>query len=92
MVVITAPAALARRQDRRSIYRLAIQKRCRDSRGSSRMTENQEQMLDECLEADHGLTPKEIDYLEDLDNNWRDRDLSQKQADWLERINARINR
>lgn len=54
------------------------------------MTKDQESILDDLLAADSGLTGREIDYIEDLDQNWRDRDLSEPQNDWLQRIAERV--
>lgn len=44
----------------------------------------QDEMLEECLSADHGLTPRELDFIDDLDRHWRDKVLSDKQIAWHE--------
>ena len=54
------------------------------------MTHDQEAMLDECLNAESGLTPWECDFLDSLDQNFRERKLSDKQAEVLERINRKV--
>lgn len=54
------------------------------------MTVKQERLLDDILAVDRGLTGREIDFLDDLDQNWRDRDLSERQDDWLQRIGERV--
>ena len=43
-------------------------------------------MLDEVLEVEEGLSGREIDFLDSLDNGWRGRDLTEKQAEWLNKI------
>lgn len=50
------------------------------------MTQVQTHQLDSLCEMESGLTPWELDFVCNLDENWRDRDLSDKQADLLERI------
>ena len=54
------------------------------------MTKDQEAMLDECLNAESGLTPWECDFIDNLDQNFRERELSDKQVEVLERINGKI--
>lgn len=54
------------------------------------MTSEQEKMLQECLDSDHGLTAWELDFIENLDENFRDRPLSEKQVDILVRINGKV--
>jgi len=54
------------------------------------MTKDQESMLEECLNAESGLTPWEMDFIDNLDQNFRERDLSEKQTEVLERINGKI--
>jgi hypothetical protein len=54
------------------------------------MTTDQEKTLDECLEAESGLAPWELDFIDNLDQNFRDRDLSEKQANNLEQTNAKV--
>lgn len=48
-----------------------------------------EKMLDELLDAEGGLSGKEIDFLDNLNNNYRGR-ITKAQADWLEKIWNRI--
>ena len=50
------------------------------------MTDDQEKMLNDLLAKESGLSGWEVDFLDNLNNNWRDRDLSEKQADVLEKI------
>ena len=50
------------------------------------MTSDQEKMLDECLSAESGLTGWELDFVDNLDSNWRDRELTERQSDALVRI------
>lgn len=50
------------------------------------MTEVQEYQLDSLLELESGLTGWELDFVENMDSNWRQRELSEKQAETLERI------
>lgn len=54
------------------------------------MTKDQENMLDECLNAEAGLSPWEIDFIDNLDQNFRERPLSEKQVEVLLRINGKI--
>lgn len=54
------------------------------------MTEQQERLLDDLLATDSGLSGREIDFLDDLDQRWRNRDLSEPQNDWLQRIGERV--
>lgn len=56
------------------------------------MTPDQETMLDECMEAESGLTPWELDFIDNLDQNFRDQDLSEKQEEVLNRINTKALR
>ena len=53
------------------------------------MTSDELSMLDDALNAEHGLSPREIDFIEDLENNWRARELSTKQESWLSDIATR---
>lgn len=46
------------------------------------MTDDQQAILDELMEVDSGLRGKDIDFLDSLDRQ-RERNLSQKQLDWL---------
>lgn len=50
-----------------------------------------EVILDEILEQEDGLYPKETDFVEDMDRR-RGRFISEKQAAWLRRINERVLR
>lgn len=54
------------------------------------MTDDEEMMLDELLDADEGLSGSEVDFIDDLDRRWRERELSEKQQDWLKRIWDRV--
>lgn len=54
------------------------------------MTTDQTAMLNECLDADRGLTAWELGFIEDLDRNWRDSNLSPKQAEKLAQINEKV--
>ncbi len=53
------------------------------------MTEDQKRMLDECLEMDEGLRPREMDFLDNLDRNYRVKGLTAPQEKWLEEIHGR---
>ena len=53
------------------------------------MTEHQETMLDELLDADEGLTDWEIGFIETLDER-RGEELSVKQTQKLESIWSRV--
>ncbi len=50
------------------------------------MTSEQEKLLDELLEKDSGLTGWEMDFIDDMDQKFRERPLSEKQADALLRV------
>lgn len=50
------------------------------------MNEEEEQMLDEALEAESGLTLWEIDFVDSLDKLYRKKELSFKQIEILQRI------
>lgn len=54
------------------------------------MTPDQLKMLDECIEAESGLSGWEIDFIENLDANFRGRELTDRQADKLEAINEKV--
>ena len=54
------------------------------------MTDEEEQMLDDALEYESGLTPWELDFIDNLDKVYRERELSVKQIDVLERITHKI--
>jgi hypothetical protein len=56
------------------------------------MTNNEQSMLDEVLEAERGLSPRDIDFIDNLDQHWRDKDLSTAQRQWLEDLIGRIDR
>jgi hypothetical protein len=43
-------------------------------------------MLDDLLNVDHGLSPRAVDFIGDLDKNWRGRELTDKQLDWLKAL------
>jgi len=46
-------------------------------------------MLDECLELDEGLAPREMDFLDNLDRNYRSKGLTDPQLKWLKDIHGR---
>lgn len=48
-----------------------------------------EEMVDDLLNVDGGMSGKEIDFIDDLDN-MRGRNLSERQADWLRAIHERV--
>lgn len=50
------------------------------------MTGEEERILDDLLEIDSGLYDNEIDFIESLDREWREKDLTEKQHTWLEKI------
>ncbi len=54
------------------------------------MTKDEEQMLDECLDAESGLSAWELDFIDNLDHNWRGRDLTERQHETLERIVGKV--
>lgn len=54
------------------------------------MTDSQIKKLDELLEKEEGLFSGEIDLIDNLDNNFRERNLSEKQENWLDRIWDRL--
>lgn len=54
------------------------------------MTDDEEKMLDEALEAESGLTAWEMDFVDNLDKTYRKRELSFKQSDILCRIMEKL--
>lgn len=46
-------------------------------------------MIQELLNIDKGLTVKEIDFLEDVNENWKG-NLTEKQGQWIEKIYKRV--
>ena len=50
------------------------------------VTDDEEQLLDDLIDLESGLSPWEIDFVENLDRHWRDRDLTEKQSDTLRDI------
>jgi hypothetical protein len=50
------------------------------------MTESQKEKLDEILEKDSGLSGWEMDFIENMDKNWRERNMSEKQDSTLSKI------
>jgi len=42
------------------------------------------------LEAERGLSAREVEFIESLDEDKRDRDLTERQRDWLEAIWDRV--
>lgn len=53
------------------------------------MTEQEISKLEDLLDLDEGLSGKELDFICNLDESWRDRELSEKQSDWLSSIWSR---
>ena len=53
------------------------------------MSAEQEQLLDDLLEKDNGLTAWELDFIESLDGQ-RERELSDKQDEALHRIARKV--
>lgn len=49
------------------------------------MTDKQSDMVDEILITETGMTRRELEFIESLDNN-RDRELTEPQFDWLSDI------
>jgi hypothetical protein len=56
------------------------------------MTDEERDMLEECLEADSGLTGWEIDFIEDMSNRDSDYELTEKQHDKLRDIWEKVTR
>jgi len=54
------------------------------------MSPGLEKLLDEILELDAGLSGSEMDFLDNLDQNYRDRDLTDRQVVWIEQIAHRM--
>jgi hypothetical protein len=54
------------------------------------MTNVEAHWLDCLLELEEGLTEWELEFIENLDSNWREKGLSDKQRDTLERIYDRL--
>lgn len=50
------------------------------------MTGDQQKMLDDCLAAECGLSGWELDFVDNLDQHWRARELTDRQTDSLVRI------
>lgn len=50
------------------------------------MTEHEQSLLDDLLALDSGLTAWEVEFIDNLDKNWRGRDLTEKQEQVLHRI------
>jgi hypothetical protein len=53
------------------------------------MNNDQEEKLDELLDLDEGLSGWEIDFITNLDENWRARELTPKQSETLNKIHER---
>ena len=51
------------------------------------LTDDEEQLMDDLIELEIGLSPWEIDF---IDQHWRDRDLTEKQSDMLRDIGRRL--
>jgi len=54
------------------------------------MTKDELEQLDLALATEGGLSAREIDFLDNLDNNWRNRNLTHPQEKWLKDIADRI--
>lgn len=54
------------------------------------MTEQEIAYLDDLLDVEAGLSGWELDFIENLDTQYRDRDLSEKQADTLRQIHEQV--
>ncbi len=54
------------------------------------MTDEELKMLDEAIDAESGLRPRELDFIEDLDERYRNCDLSPKQSAWIGNIADRL--
>lgn len=54
------------------------------------MTDPEIKMLDEALNTEHGLSGREMDFVDSLDRSMRDRELSSRQYTWLKDIADRI--
>lgn len=54
-----------------------------------RLADDLEELLDDLLAVDGGMSGRECDFIDDLDN-MRGRNLSEKQADWLRAIHERV--
>lgn len=54
------------------------------------MTGDQQSMVAELLAMDHGLRDREIQFIEDLNDKYEERGLSEAQTDWLESIYYRV--
>lgn len=55
------------------------------------MTREQEDLLDDLLNVESGLSGKSIDFICDLDQAWRERDLTDKQSDYLHSLARQVN-
>lgn len=49
------------------------------------MTDDEREMLHDLLELDHGLSPREVDFIEDLSHR-QERGLTDKQWMWLRKL------
>lgn len=54
------------------------------------MTQLQLDKIQELFDLEDGLSEWEIDFLENIFSNWRDRDLTEKQEQTLEKIYERL--
>ena len=50
------------------------------------MNDDEKEKLDDCLNCDSGLSLWDVEFIESLDKSFRNRELSQKQIDQLNRI------
>lgn len=53
------------------------------------MTDDQLRKLDELLDVEDGLSPREVEFIESL-NHQRGRDLTARQEKWLDDIFGRV--
>lgn len=55
-----------------------------------RLADDLEELLDDLLNVDGGMSGKECDFIDDLDQTYRGRNLTERQADWLRAIHERV--
>jgi len=54
------------------------------------MTYDEERLVDDLLNSDHGMSCREVEFLDSLDQNYRGKTLSPRQSDWLQNIGQRV--
>ena len=54
------------------------------------MTETEKNIVDQLMEETDRLSPREFEFVEDLQQTYQERELSEKQWDWLNDISVRI--